>query len=533
MISTLTRRGALGAGMGLGLTAATAALTAEPGVTEGAPESVERWGVLEITLTGPHVANPFTDVSISAVFAHGERRIEAPGFYDGDGLWRVRFSPDQEGDWTWATRSDAAELDGRAGAFHVTPPGAGNHGPVGVIDTFHFAHADGTPYRQLGTTAYGWTHQSEARRRLTLETLAASPFNKIRMLVFPNSHIPNEPVFPFEKAGPGAAVWDLTRFNPAFFQRLDRQVAALMTLGVQADVILFHPYDDGAWNFDRLPAEADDRYVRYVVARLAAYRNVWWSVANEFDILEDKTDADWDRLFQVVRDSDPHARLRSIHNWRRIYDNGKPWVTHASIQNGSAVLDDARAVIYRDVWYKPVVFDEVRYEGTMEDRWGNLTGQEMTRAFWEGLIAGTYVGHSETTPNSEEGFWLVVGGTLVGESPPRLAFFRRVMDEAPAPGYEPIDKWWEQHLGGKAGQLYLRYFGEDAPTQWEVNLPRDELEGGERFEVDVIDTWNMTIDTLPGVFAMARKDRYFFHDPARPTVSLPGRPWMAVRVRRV
>ncbi|MCP6468176.1 hypothetical protein NL473_29315, partial [Klebsiella pneumoniae] len=78
--------------------------------------------------------------------------------------------------------------------------------------------------------------------------------------------------------------------------------------------------------FDEMPAEADDRYLRYVVARLAAYRNVWWSMANEFDILKTKTDGDWDRLFQVVQTSDPYGRLRSIHNWRRLYDNGKPWV---------------------------------------------------------------------------------------------------------------------------------------------------------------------------------------------------------------
>ena len=30
-------------------------------------------------------------------------------------------------------------------------------------------------------------------------------------------------------------------------------------------------------------AAVDDRYLRYVVARLAAYRNVWWSLANEYD----------------------------------------------------------------------------------------------------------------------------------------------------------------------------------------------------------------------------------------------------------
>ncbi len=33
--------------------------------------------------------------------------------------------------------------------------------------------------------------------------------------------------------------------------------------------------------------EQDDRYVRYLAARLGAYRNVWWSLANEYDFLLD------------------------------------------------------------------------------------------------------------------------------------------------------------------------------------------------------------------------------------------------------
>ena len=90
------------------------------------------------------------------------------------------------------------------------------------------------------------------------------------------------PAYAFEGA-PGR--FDLTRFNPAFFQQLDRRVLDLQRLGIEADIILLHPYDDGAWGFDRMSAEQDDRYLRYVVARLAGYRNVWWSLANEYDFM--------------------------------------------------------------------------------------------------------------------------------------------------------------------------------------------------------------------------------------------------------
>ena len=520
----ITRRGAMAATMALGLAGGAAAQAA----------AVERWGLFEAVVEAEVAGNPF-DVEVTGVFTDGRATVRVPGFHDGNGVWRIRFSPPETGTWRWTTESPVAALNGRTGGFEATAPSGANQGPVGVIDTYHFAHADGTPFRQIGTTSYGWTHQPEAKRRQTLETLKGAPFNKIRMLVLPNTAVrTNEALYPFERTGSGDRDWDLTRFNPAYFQRLDACVAALGELGVQADVILFHPYDEAS-GLHAMPAQLDERYVRYVVARLSAYRNVWWSMANEFDILK-KSDEDWDRLFQVVQDADPHGRLRSIHNWRRLYDNGKPWVTHSSIQNGSAVLDDARAETYRSVWRKAVVFDEVCYEGNLDQRWGNLTGPQMVRGFWHGLIGGTYVGHSECLPVTDGGgFWLGEGGELRGESAPRLAFLKSIMEAGPPPGIEPIDKWWEQHLGGVPGQYYLRYFGEAAPTEWMMDLPRDELTGGERFQVDLIDTWNMTIGPQPHIVTLQPKadNRYFLHDPAQPVLTLPGRQWMAVRLRRI
>lgn len=530
MTNGQTRRTAMAIGASSVLTALAAPTWA--GVAGLQARSVERWGLFEVRLTAVKTGNPF-DVKLSADFTDGTQIISASGFYDGEETWLIRFSPPVIGLWRWITHSDLEVLNGQTGSFDAIAPGAGNHGPVSVVETFHFAYADGTPFRQLGTTSYGWTHQPEARRRETLATLAGSPFNKIRMLVFPNASVKtNDALVPFEKTGPGDKDWDLTRFNPAYFQRLDACVAALCGMGIEADIILFHPYD-GRFGFDEMAAETDDRYVRYVVARLSAYRNVWWSLANEFDVVKAKTAADFDRLGQRVQASDPHGRLRSIHNWRTLFDNGKSWVTHASIQDGSAVIDDARAVIYRDVWRKPVVFDEVRYEGNIAERWGNLTGPQLVRAFWEGLIAGTYVGHSEAFDNPQDDYWLGAGGRLRGQSAPRLAFLKTIMESGPKPGVEPIDKWWERHVGGKAGQYYLRYFGEAAPDSWAVDMPRDELKGGERFAVDVIDTWNMTIERLPDVLTLvAGTTKYTFHDPDRPTIPLPSRQWMAVRFLR-
>jgi hypothetical protein len=39
-----------------------------------------------------------------------------------------------------------------------------------------------------------------------------------------------------------------------------------------------------------------------------------------------------------------------------------------------------------------------------------------------------------------------------------------------------------------------------------------------------IDTWNMTVTPVEGVFKMTRRNEYDVHDPARPIIALPGKP---------
>jgi hypothetical protein len=499
-----------------------------------APSTVEQWDVFEISLTGPESGNPFVDVAISAQFTGEQTSILTKGFYDGDGTYRIRFMPMQQGVWKYQTISNIAELNGKTGEFAAVKPSPTNHGPVSVRNTYHFGYGDGTPFWQVGTTAYAWTHQGDALEETTLKTLAASPFNKVRMCVFPKSynHNRNEPVYyPFVGTPPNQ--WDFTQFNPAFFRHLEKRVTDLQDLGIEADVILFHPYD--RWGFANMGAANDDLYLRYVIARLGAYRNVWWSMANEYDFVRTKREADWDRLLQIVWKEDPYGHLRSIHNGTMIYDHTKPWITHVSMQNGSAVEDSGRAELYRDVYRKPIVYDEVKYEGNISERWGALSAEELVHRFWEGLIAGTYVGHGETYLHPEDDvLWWSKGGVLRGQSPPRLAFLRKIMEAGPPEGFEPIDKWQDSHTAGKSPDYFLIYFGGSTPKTWPFELTKSGgVMDGMKYQVDVIDTWNMTITPEAGQFVTRKRDSYTFEDVNKRVVSLPGRQWMSVRVRRV
>lgn len=498
--------------------------------------SVEKWGVFEAAFDGPSGGNPYLDVAFDAVFSQNSREIRVPGFYDGNGVYRVRFMPDNEGEWSFKTRSKTPALDGKTDFFTATKPAAGNHGPVRVRNKFHFAYADGKPFLSFGTTCYAWTHQPLAMQAQTLSTLEKARFNKIRMGVFPKDYPynVNEPLYPcFEKGADGKE--DFDRPNPVLFRHFEQQVAALCKLGIEADIIMFHPYD--RWGYADMSAEQDFRYVAYLAARLAAYRNVWWALANEYDFLLDtKPVSQWDRYFHILEENDPYGHLKSIHNGDPTmnFDHRKPWVTHTCIQN----WDVKRTQEWRDAYGKPVVNDEPEYEGNIIQSWGNLTAQELVHRFWITATRGGYAGHGETYSHPEDLIWWAKGGELRGEAWKRIGFLRDLLEQDVVNGLEPLaatGEWpWTRVSGAKDGDVTYIYLGEHQPVVWSTGLPLD----GTDYDVDIIDTWEMTI-------APARKVDAPIPHPTRHGaivrggepdaafgVELPGKPYQALRVRK-
>src|SRR5436305_1919240 len=92
------------------------------------PARVEQWDVYEIALPGPRDGNPFVDVTLTARFTCDGNSVLAHGFYDGDGIYRVRFMPESTGTWRYETQSNRRELAGKSGQFTCVKPTGDNHG---------------------------------------------------------------------------------------------------------------------------------------------------------------------------------------------------------------------------------------------------------------------------------------------------------------------------------------------------------------------------------------------------------------------
>lgn len=483
-----------------------------------ASSRVPTYGCTELTFEGPDGV-PADLCPLKVTFTHDDGdEVTTPGFWDGGSTYRVRFSPERPGRWTWQSASQFDGLDGVAGFLEAGE--AQDHGPVRVNERFHFAHADGTSFFPVGTTVYNWLHQEPELYRSTLDAISDGAFNKLRFLVFPQAgdHVARFPtLLPFERDSVGN--WDSSRPDIEFFGNLDSAVSGLKERGIQADILIFNAYDKGHFGFDGFTAEQDAIYLRYLVARLAAYSNVWWSLCNEFDLLTDRPRERWGQMGTLLAEIDPYQRLRSIHNWMSLYDHNQPWVTHASIQNGFAPAELGRTQMYRDVYEKPIVLDEIKYEGDTAERWGRLTGRELVHRFWVTTVGGCYASHGESFLKPNDSLHVVEGGPFEGRSPARLKFLREVLDSLVVPGLDPIDKFDDEAcVAGVPRQQYLQYLGSSCPSTWTFRLPQgnagERLQTGDVFEVDLLDTWEMTRTPVPRRFTLTevRKNDAYAHD---------------------
>jgi hypothetical protein len=511
---------------------------------------IEQWGRFETTYKYSNVGNNFTDVHLTARFTFKDTSFVVSGFYDGNGNFKIRFMPQLMGLWSFVTISNIPELNNKKGTFECTTPGNNNHGMVKVSDTYNFKYADGKNYYPFGTTSYAWTHMGQKLQEITLHTLKNSGFNKLRMCIFPKNYnlVKEEPeIYPFlikeikkDSKDNVIKIWNLEQFNPEFFQLLEKRIDDLGKIGIEADLILFHPYDKGRWGFDSLPNDVNIRYIKYVTARLASFRNVWWSIANEWDLVKYKSHDDWELLSKVVAESDPYRHLCSIHgSTAKYYEYWEPQFTHISIQDEAPVLNPGAAALLRNVYYKPVIYDEVGYEGNLKLRWGRYSPEEMTYLVWMGVIAGTYVTHGESYMfnNDKDTIFWAKGGKFIGTSWQRIAFLRKIIEEGSGP--LQLSDISRDNITATAGNgYYIIYFGKEMNETWLFNLPVkngtfEKVKPGTRFKIEVIDTWEMTIKPYPGVFETTSVQDYRVYDKEMKNVRLPLKPYIALRITQI
>jgi len=293
-------------------------------------------------------ANPFR-VKLHATFAHqgGQAVRNLPGFYDGDGTWKIRFSPLRQGRWKGVTHSDDPNLDAIELPVITCVPNRNRsiHGLVGIDprDRHRFAWSDGTPCVPLGfeldwLAAFhqrlGQPKGRPVNRRLdrfapAMDLLVRRGFNYLAACVYAHRQF-TPPSHPYALTPPDLYCFggtneqpDHSVLNVAFFRDFDQAVAALHRRGIVLNLMLQVLNKDANWPAPR--SAEDDAYWQYVVARYQAYGNIIWDVAKEsFRYIRDLPDHGKGYIhsrLELIRRTDAYRHLVTAHD-NQVDSNG-------------------------------------------------------------------------------------------------------------------------------------------------------------------------------------------------------------------
>jgi hypothetical protein len=330
------------------------ALVASAGTGCAGGSDVPQWGQFETAFASTASAdNPLQDQALLVTFtAPSGRVVTVRGFWDGGSVWRVRFSPDEQGEWSYVTRAVPEQNSGlhaRTGRFTVTTPdddtALARHGPVRVSASGTFLeHADGTPFFWLADT--GWNAALKATPdewEDYLEARARQGFTAIQWVATQWRAAPDG-----DRLGEQAFTGhERIAVNTAFFQRLDGRVAALDRAGLLNVPVLLWAIGSGA-DPDvnpghSLPEDQAIRLAQYMIARWQGYNSVWF-LAGDGDYRGKRADR-WKRIGRGVFGEGPHApALMHPGGMHWILDEflEEPWVDIHGYQSGHG--DDERTL---------------------------------------------------------------------------------------------------------------------------------------------------------------------------------------------
>ena len=368
----------------------------------GGPTQHHRWQSIQLSFNGlPSQSlgdpNPFA-VQLDVVFVSPDaREFIVPGFYAGNGdgapdgdVWRVRFSGDQDGAWTYRTQSDQPALDGIEGGFQVTAPRADapdfyRWGRLEYVGQPYLKFRDGDYWLKAGAddpeNILGKAMGDWASKRTQIDYLNEKGINSMYVMTHTLDGDAND-VWPWIGATSEEAKSHSDRFDIAKLEHWRDFFVYMQESGVALYMIL---EDDSAWTgYDRAA------YYREMVARFGDLPALYFNAgeeANENYSLDESIGH-----IKLLAQIDPYDHPRAIHNVRTpnpIYVDTQEldltsiqtWPTSPDRLNELGIAW-TEASMARGVRPLVVMFDEARPADDRKSVWAVY----MARGLWEPIV---------------------------------------------------------------------------------------------------------------------------------------------------
>ena len=390
-------------------------------VSRDAPE-VPQYRLFEAEIRNERAyANKFTDVELSVEYRAPSGRVTRfMGFYDGHGAglgdaasgetWKIRFMPDEVGEWTYVYRwSD--DTPGGEGRFDCVPEGAGKGILKAYVENPHWLAYNGTEpvwiksYYETGHGSIGqdfdWIVENVYRKFLEHGYNHIQVNWLLSLCCFEQYYLD----------GPEPETLDLALYeagkvtstmNLDVWRRMEMHLGWLNAHDIGVHMFLGF---DGSRNegppWLDLTREEQEFYVKYAVARLAPFANLaGWNFVWEVDGGREDQEL---LLARLIQKYDVFDHLRTYEDeFPRENHYHLPAYNFAAVENhGIAAPDkDQERHLWRSAWThhmacllgykgKPVYMSEgnALWRRFWHERVG-ATQEDLRRAAWACVTAG-------------------------------------------------------------------------------------------------------------------------------------------------
>lgn len=392
--------------------------------------------------------NYITDVRVRVRFEGPDgKEITQDAFWDGENIFKVRFSPPGPGIWRYKTISSDTNnesLQNLSGQF-LAEEYAGNndfqkHGWLRVSDNNRYlTYMDGTPFFYLGDTAWEISWKSTREELLTyLDNREEKGFTAVQFV--PMSH---QRLFSYGVVNRDGDTYfvdeNYSKLNPEYFEYVDEIVNEINKRGMVAVIVplwagMNELHYDPRWRDTFMTIEESLPIAKYIGARYAA-DNVIWIVGgdNVYDTAEKK--AFWNEFATLLEQSSGHRHLATVHpsGWNasfNYFDHTTPWLDFHMYQSSHIARADytitAATQGYAKTPVMPVLNGEAVYEDIYNRLWapGDTTKAEGTRiqpehvrqTGYESILSGAIVGYTY----GGNGIWQWHKGELWASHSPRF-----------------------------------------------------------------------------------------------------------------
>ncbi|WP_223643352.1 cellulase family glycosylhydrolase [Corallococcus sp. EGB] len=324
-----------------------------PPATLAPIQEVERFARFEVGFTVPGSTSAPDDIPVRArLVAPSGREIEVGGFPVTGGGFRVRFTPQEVGEYRYRVQAGTREV--ASGRFLSRPSPRRGFVRRSTVSTHHLAWEDGTTFLPLGENRFNVYDPTWNYGRLSatdyIAGMAARGMNTLRVFIFTDC----EQEEPVPGAQPGCLEPRPGVFDPEAAARYDAILDAAERHGLQVILTLFavgftpgetwkswedNPYSTARGGPSATPRdffarpELAERRLRYVLARFGASPALLAvDLLNEPEWDGNIGEATWmpwaERLAATWHAEDPYGHLVSVGSvglhWN-VEGDERPW----------------------------------------------------------------------------------------------------------------------------------------------------------------------------------------------------------------